>query len=190
MINEVIINGNKKAILFFSGASRKKFESLFKIETFQNNFDVIEIICNFENITLNEIISEIHLELNDTIKNYSQVYAICKSLGGVISLLTNINFKTYFFLASPVIIGESSILNVGNTDIEKLELEEISFDKRDLENKEIIIFQGTNDHEKFKKISKSLSNNLNTDIIYMNTNHSFDNVKEELEKKILQIVRH
>lgn len=188
MINKIINKGNKSLIIFFSGASKKKFDSLFEIKSFEDKFDIIEVICDFENTTFSKLISLINLKLKEEIKKYNHIYAICKSFGGIISLLSNINFNQYIFLASPVIIGNSSLLNIMDTDLSLLELEDIVFDVDDLKDKNIFIFQGTNDKEKFQNFSKNLSENLGININYMNTNHSFDNVKKELEKKIYKIL--
>ncbi len=188
MINKIIDNRNESLIVFFSGASKKKFDSLFEIETFEDKFDVIEVICDFENTTFDKLVSLINLELKKEEKNYKHIFTICKSFGGVISLLTNINFDKYIFLASPIIIGNSTISNIMNTDLGLLKLEDVVFDINHLKNKDIVIYQGTNDKEKFQNYSKEIAKNLEININYMNTNHSFDNVKEELEKNIYDIL--
>ncbi len=188
MINNLIEKpNNKKALVFFSGASKKSFKDLFNIESFKNTFNIYEVILDFENTTFVELINQIKTPLGD-LSNYDEKIAICKSFGGIISLLLPVEFNKYIFLASPIILGDSTINKIFNTNLDELELTDIVFSKSILIDKNITIFQGTNDKDAFKTISKNLQNHLNCDIQYLNTDHSFQNVKKELENLIVEKV--
>jgi len=186
MINKVHISNKKKLIIFFSGACPKNFHIIFKTKTFNKNFDIIEIIYNLQNTTFKNIITKINNELKPFLLNYKEKIAICKSFGGIISILTKINFDKYIFLASPIIINKSSIKEIYNTNLDNLKLEDVNFDTKDFKNKNIFIFQGIYDNPKFIKYSKKLAKTNNYPIFFFNTNHSFDNAK--LEKKVLEII--